>query len=154
MNRRTFVATAASLAGAACRSSRPAAADAEVIKQVIADYYDLYFRRLDKEKYRALLTPDYLLLENGTILDADGDIATMPKPEDAYQRSDAIDFRTVRVDGGSAYAVYFLRSTVSDKKQGARNLEWLESAILRRSGNNWRVAVLHSTRIVKPTAGA
>jgi hypothetical protein len=154
MDRRHFVAAAALLIAAGCESSRSAIADRESVKQVISDYYDLFYRRLDKEKYRALLTSDYLLLENGEIFDADGDIASMPKPEDGYQRSDAFDFRSVQVHADTAYAVYFLRSNVIEKKEGARNLEWLESAIFRRTDNNWRVAILHSTRIVKPAAGA
>jgi hypothetical protein len=154
MNRRRFVAVAALLTSSACRSSRPAVADDESIRQVIADYYDLYFTRLDKDKYRALLTRDYLLLENGEIFDADGDIAAMPKAEDAYTRSDAFEFRSVQVHADMAFAVYFLRSTVTEKQQGTRYLEWLESAVLRRTENSWRIAVLHSTRISKPTAGA
>ena len=38
--------------------------------------------------------------------------------------------------------------------QGARREhagEWLESAILRRYGKRWRVALLHSTWIAKPS---
>jgi len=153
MGRRHVVVAAALLMGGACRGIRHAVADEELVKKVITDYYDLFYRSLDEQKYRALLTDDYLLLENGEIFDADGDIASMPKPEDGYKRSDAFDFRSVHVHDDTAYAVYFLRSDVIDKKEGARSLEWLESAILRRTGNNWRVAVLHSTRIVKPTAG-
>jgi len=151
MDRRHFVAAAALLTGTACRGSRSEAADGSSIKQVIADYYDLFYRRVDEKKYRALLADDYLLLENGEIFDADGDVASMPKPEDGYKRSDAFDFRSIKVDNDMAYAVYFLRSNVIDRKEGERNLEWLESAILRRTDNNWRVAILHSTRIVKAT---
>jgi ketosteroid isomerase-like protein len=98
-------------------------------------HYDLFFRRLDAQKYRALLTDDYLLLENGEIFDADGDIASMPKPEDDYRRTDAFEFEVVQANGDSAYAVYFLRSDMQDKKEGARHSEWLESAALRRTGD-------------------
>jgi hypothetical protein len=38
---------------------------------------------------------------------------------------------------------------MQDKKHGARSRAWLESAILRRVDGRWRVAVLHSTRIMK-----
>ena len=101
-------------------------------------------------RYRALLTENYLLLENGEIFDADADVATMPKATDGYTRSDAFDFRTVQVSGDTAYLIYFLRSTVVEKKEAARNLEWLESAVLRRAGRRWKIAVLHSTRIARP----
>jgi ketosteroid isomerase-like protein len=150
MNRRRFIAAATLLTSTACRKTRPAAASGEAAKQVIADYYDLFYRRLDERGYRALLTDDYLLLENGEIFDANGDIASMPKAGDGYTRSDAFAFRTVQVLGDTAYVVYVLRSAVVEKS-AARNLEWLESAILRRSGSRWKVALLHSTRIVKPS---
>jgi ketosteroid isomerase-like protein len=91
-----------------------------------------------------------LLLENGELLDIEGDIALMPSPESGYKRTDAFDFRSVKVHGDTAYAVYFLKSEITDKKNGNRHRQWLESAILRRGGNGWRMALLHSTRIVKP----
>jgi len=151
MNRRRFIAAAALVTGTACQETQPAAADEQAAKQVIADYYDLFYRRLDERGYRALLTDDYLLLENGEIFDANGDIASMPKAGDGYTRSDAFDFRTVRMLGDTAYVIYFLRSAVVEKTEAARNLEWLESAVLRRSGGRWKVALLHSTRVVKPS---
>jgi ketosteroid isomerase-like protein len=150
VNRRHFVAAAVLLTGSACGRRPSAGADADAIKQVISDYYDLFFRRLDAQKYRALLTDDYLLLENGEIFDAAGDIASMPKAGDGYQRSDAFEFRSLQVDGDSACAVYFLRSDVTDRTHGSRHLEWLESAVLRRRDLDWRVAVLHSTPIPIP----
>jgi len=151
MNRRRFIAAAALVTGTACQETQPAAADEQAAKQVIADYYDLFYRRLDERGYRALLTDDYLLLENGEIFDANGDIASIPKAGDGYTRSDAFDFRTVRMLGDTAYVIYFLRSAVVEKTEAARNLEWLESAVLRRSGGRWKVALLHSTRVVKPS---
>ena len=151
MNRRRFIAAAALVTGTACQGTQPAAADAQAARQVIADYYDLFYRRLDERGYRALLTDDYLLLENGEIFDANGDIASIPKAGDGYTRSDAFDFRTVRMLGDTAYVIYFLRSAVVEKTEAARNLEWLESAVLRRSGGRWKVALLHSTRVVKPS---
>jgi ketosteroid isomerase-like protein len=106
----------------------------------------------DARRYQSMLTEDYLLLENGELMTAAQDIALMPRPEDEYKRSDVFDFRSVTIEGTVAYAVYFLRSEMSDRKQGARKREWLESIVLRRSGDRWRVALLHSTRISRPGA--
>jgi ketosteroid isomerase-like protein len=150
MNRTVFITVAAMLVGAACAPGRPPTEEAEAVKQVIAEYYDTFFRSLDKEKYRSLLTDDYRLLEDGEILDTEGDIASMPHADSGYTRSDVFDFRSVQVHDDTAYAVYFLRSSMTDKKNGPSNREWLESAILRRAGGGWRIALLHSTRIVKP----
>lgn len=122
----------------------------EAVKQAVKNYYDLYFVKMDKSEYRSILTKDYLLLENGEILDTEGDIAAMPTPESGYKRTDSFDFRLVKIEGDIAYAVYFLKSEITDKANGIRNKEWLESMILRRSGEGWKIALLHSTRIAEP----
>ena len=154
MRRRDFVAGTGLLLGAVvlpgvADAEAAAPDDAEAVKQLIRDYYSVYFISLDKPRYRSLLTEDYLLLEDGEILDTEGDIGFMPKPEDEYKRTDTFDFHHVKVQGEVASAVYFLKSAISDKKEGARAKEYLESAILRRNDRAWRVALLHSTRISK-----
>jgi hypothetical protein len=152
MKRRQFVAAAGVLLGAGCAKAMSGVDDEGAVKRVISDYYSVFYRELDKPKYRALLTDDYLLLENGEIFDADGDIASMPAPGSGYQRTDAFTFRTVRIQGDTAWAVYFLNSDVTEGKAGLQKLKWLESAILRRAESSWRVAILHSTRVAKPPA--
>jgi lactoylglutathione lyase len=127
-----------------------AGGDEAAVKQAVRQVYSVFYGDLDKEKYRSLLTDDYVLLENGELLDIKGDLALMPAPDDGYQRTDAFDFRLVKILGNTAYAVYFLKSEIRDTKNGARSREWLESAILRRSDTGWKMALLHSTRIAKP----
>src|SRR5262249_54800969 len=91
-------------------------------------------------------TDDYLLLENGELLDADGDLAVMASPGSGYERTDLFDFRSVKIQGSVAYAVYFLTSDIKDK-QGARLREWLESMILRRLGTAGRSAPVARARM-------
>lgn len=150
MRRGEFIASAGVLFAAAYAPGAWSADDEAAVKQSVEGVYAA-FSAFDKQKYRALLTEDYLLLENGELLDLEGDVAMMATADSGQRRVDAFDFRSVKVHGETAYAVYFLKSEITDKK-GARNLEWLESAILRRAGSGWRMALLHSTRIAK--AGA
>lgn len=124
--------------------------DEEAVKQAIKNDYYLYFVKMEKNEYRSILTEDYLLLENGELFNAEGDIALMPDPESGYERTDTFDFRYVMVDGDIAYAVYFLKADITDKVNGTIHKEWLESIILKRSGDDWKIALLHSTRITKP----
>jgi len=124
--------------------------DEEAIKQAVKNYYYLYFVKMDKNEYRSILTEDYLILENGELLNAEGDIALMPEPDSSYERTDTFDFRYVKIEGDIAYTVYFLKAEIKDKTNGTINKEWLESTILRRSGDGWKIALLHSTRITKP----
>jgi Domain of unknown function (DUF4440) len=122
----------------------------DAVKQAVKNYYYLYFVKMDTSEYRSILTKDYLLLENGEIFGTEGDIAAMPDKDSGYERTDSFDFRLVKIEGGIAYTVYFLKSKITDKVNGTHNKEWLESAILRRSGEGWKIALLHSTRITKP----
>lgn len=117
------------------------------LKAFIRDYYVAYSIQ-DKVRYRSFVTDDYLLLENGEVLDFNGDVAGMPAPELHTKRKDAFAFRSVSVTGDSAVLVYELTSDITDDK-GARHRRYLESAVLRRLPSGWRLAVLHSTRIDK-----
>jgi ketosteroid isomerase-like protein len=148
MNRRDFIGAAGSAMAGVYALPSALQDQAAAIQRAVEAYYAAY-RGLDKAKYRACLTDDYVLLENGELLDADGDLAVMASPGSGYQRDDAFDFRSVKVQENVAYAVYFLTSDIKDQ-QGTRHREWLESMILRRSGTGWRTALLHSTRVTKP----
>jgi ketosteroid isomerase-like protein len=150
MNRRDFVGAAAPLIAGAYALPGQQADETAAIRRAVESYYAAY-RGLDKAKYRACLTDDYVLLENGELLDINGDLAMMGTAGSGYQRTDAFDFRSVSVQAGVAYTVYFLTSDIKDQ-QGPRHREWLESMILRRSGTGWRTALLHSTRLAKPGA--
>ena len=151
MKRREFIsATGMTIAIAATLSPEVLAADdVSEFKRIAVDYYKVYYTDLDSKKYRSMLTDDYLLLENGEIISLEKDISLMPTPQDDYQRKDTFDFRSVKIHKDVAYLVYFLKSDIRDKQEGARQREYLESMILRRdSGGRWRVALLHSTKQV------
>ena len=149
MKRREFFASAGVLLAGGYAAGSASAGDAESVKNFIAAYYDVFYRGRDPEKYRALLTDDYRLLENGEIFDAAGDIASMPKPGSRYERTDRFDVRQVKVEGEIAWTVYFLESDITDENGGPVRKRWLESAILRRASGGWKIAILHSTKIAK-----
>ena len=148
MNRRELILGAGMVIGAQCVPGLSAAEDETALRKAIADVYSTFYVDFDKQKYRSLLTKDHLLLENGELFDIEGDIALMPIRDSGYKRTDTFDFRSVKVHGDTAYLVYFLNSEIADIN-GSRKRKWLESAIFRRSGNRWLIAVLHSTRITE-----
>lgn len=121
--------------------------DSAAIRAIIAEAYHAAFVAQDPVKYRALLTHDYLLLEHGELLDIAGDLALIPKPEVELRRTDRFEFHQVRVAGDTAWAAYTLRSDISDKRNGPRHRDYLESAVLRRVDGHWRIALLHSTKL-------
>lgn len=145
MKRREFVAgvRAVAVAGWAVQAG---AADPETeVKQAIRDNYAAY-SGTDVAKYRGTLAPDYVLLEHGQLMGVADDIANMTSRPAGFRRTDVFDFKSTTIEGGLAYSVYILTSDITDQK-GSRQQQWLESAILRRSGSRWLLALLHSTRI-------
>jgi hypothetical protein len=156
MERRTFLGAAAILAlvsGTANSAPVTKGADADAIMRMLIEWYRAFGNpRVDRDYYRSFMTDDYLLLENGELLDLAGDIAMLASLAPDHVRTDRFDFRYIRVDGDNAYAVYFLESDMNDSKLGPRSRRWLESAILRRVDGRWRAAVLHSTRINAPSS--
>jgi hypothetical protein len=98
MRRRDFIGGTA-LTVAAAWTSPPAAGDAAAREALVRADYDIFHCQRDEPKYRALLTDDYLLRENGKTYGADGDVATMPKPGADYHRADPFEFKKVRVAG-------------------------------------------------------
>lgn len=149
VKRREVFAAAAVLAITACVPSARSVDDAAAVQQAIKDNYAAY-SGFDEQKYRATLAADYVLLEHGELIDREGDVANMAKPGTGHWRTDDFDFRSVKIHGDIAYAVYLLKSEIHDDIKGTRHREWLESAILRRSEGTWRMALLHSTRIATP----
>ncbi len=139
------VLAAASPLGPAFASDEPAAVQAAIRENYAA------YSSFDEPRYRKTTTNDFVLLEHGELLDREADASTMPKPGTGFTRTDHFYFHSVRIQGDVAYAVYVLKSDIYDDARGARSREWLESAILRREGASWKMALLHSTRVSHPS---
>ena len=154
MNRRNFVAStlvAALTPAETALANDEGSAEVEAAKRTIVDWYRAFADPgVDRGHYSAFMTDDYLLLENGELLDKAGDLALRDSLPADLTRTDRFDFRRVTVNGDRADLVYFLASDLDDATDGPRHRRWLESAVLRREGGEWRCALLHSTRIGPP----
>ena len=51
----------------------------------------------------------------------------------------------VHIEGRMAWVTYVNRGSVNDAS-GVKNVTWLESAVLRKEDEHWRVRFFHSTR--------
>ena len=154
MERREFLAGAGMLALAPASSAFAGVAeDQGAVRQLIVDWYKAFADpRVDRSFYRSFMTDDYLLCENGVLLDREGDVAMIDATPADRVRTDRFDFQRVAVDGDRAWLVYFLSSEMSEPNKGRRAARYLESALLRREAGRWRVALLHSTKINPPSA--
>jgi len=153
MERRDFLALAGALALAPTSGAAAAPGDEAAVRQLIVDWYKAFADpRVDRAFYRSFMTDDYLLLENGVLLDREGDVAMLDATPTDRTRSDAFDFYRVVVEGDRAWLVYLLKSEMSEPQKGRRSTRYLESALLKREAGRWRVGLLHSTKINPPAA--
>ena len=92
-------------------------------------------------------TTNYLLIENGEVWD-------MKKESDYFRknagrvidRKDYFDIKYIRVYDNYAYAVYNLRSDITEN--GNLNVKtWIESTIFRKIKGKWKVELINSTPI-------
>ena len=150
MDRRDFIGLAAVAAAAVPVVARAAGAGEDAaIRDRVVDLYKA-FSAGDADRYRRFLADDYLLLENGEIIDRDGDIAFFMERPEGYKRTDSFEFKHVGVANDMAYAVYFVTAVASDPQTPPKSLRWLESIAFRRTGGEWRCVLIHSTVIVPP----
>lgn len=145
MDRRQFVGLAAALA-ALPAGVRAAPGEEEAIKQRVKDVYKA-FSTGDIARYRGSMTDDYLFIADGDFTDLEGDIKEFgARPKD-FRRTDVIDFKHVHVGGDAAYAVYYITAHETGSGFEPRDPRWLETMILRKTGSEWRCALIHSSRL-------
>lgn len=99
----------------------------------------------DTLQHRRNCTTDYQLVEEGEVWDINKEIDYIGKLAMLKQyRLNEFEIKSVKLNGSTAYAVYELTSTIS--MQGfTRRYTWLETAIFRKIGKRWKIALIHST---------
>ena len=120
--------------------------DTTIIIQLLKSDYGTMLT-MDIKKHMSNCTEDYLLVEGGEILNMEqeskwyADVANR-----ATDRKDNFDFKYIRIDGNTAYAVYNLRSDIT-KEGKLIQKNWNESTIFRKVKEEWKIALIHSTPI-------
>lgn len=134
--------TAATAGGAA---TRPAVSDDETAaRHSIVDYYAAWAAH-DVARYRSLCTDDYLVVEDGRIIDLEQDLEWL-RLHAWHDGKSQVDFRKVLIQGDQAYAIYFLDFEFT-KAQSVEHRRFLETAVLRRTAKGWLVSLVHSTKL-------
>lgn len=64
----------------------------------------------------------------------------------SYNRTNTFDFVTTMIKGNIAWVTYYLESTIT--RTGKPDIiKWMETVILIKEKKQWKVSVLHSTRL-------
>jgi ketosteroid isomerase-like protein len=133
----------ASLSQAAERSST---ADAAVVEAV-----RLMFAALaadDADGFREVTSPDFYAFDVGKRYTGEDLVDLIKKAHGAGKTYVwSITEPQVRIEGSVAWVTYTNRGSIQDAS-GRKDVAWLESAVLYRNKDAWRVHFLHSTRMV------
>ena len=101
--------------------------------------------QFDYSGVRDAVSPDYVLVQGGRILNLDSLLTDMQRLEDdSGSASFAFDDSTLRVEPPIAWMTYRARRILAHAHR-TDTLHRVESAIFRRNGGGWKLALLHST---------
>jgi ketosteroid isomerase-like protein len=100
----------------------------------------------DGKAMRETSTEDFQLLEHGEDWSMQKLVdAVQPKGE-PYERKNFFKQIRARQQGDVAWLSYWNKAEIH-RKSGIRTVVWLESAVVVREGDRWKVQLLHSTRV-------
>jgi hypothetical protein len=115
-------------------------------QQAITYFFD-GLSELNDTKMRTYLTSDFLLLEDGEVWNADSLSKNFVRFKGTdFRRKNTFKFIRNEVQGKTATVVYHNRAEVMVNGKPFV-VEWMESALLVKEKNNWKIKMLHSTVI-------
>lgn len=101
----------------------------------------------DVKRMESVVTPDVKILEHGVVWTMDSIRFYLGKkrPED-FKRVNSFDFFQSEATEKMAFVSYFNRADIHANNKD-RTVKWLESAVLVKDKGQWKVKMLHSTRL-------
>ena len=120
------------------------------VNQAVLKFFD-GIAALDAKMMQQYATKDFLLLENGAVWNMDTLAAKLsPLKTMNFTRINRLEFIRTDIKGDIAWVAY--KNTAEMIVNGRKaNRQWLESAVLVKEENKWKIQLLHST-LVKPKA--
>ena len=146
-----FVATvglALSLSTGAIAADEPAAItdDQAQVTQTVREMF-VAAAADDLAKLRSVITPDFYAFDGGGRFTGD---ALMDLIKAAHAAGKVyvwtVNEPEVQIHGDIAWITYVNRGSIKDAS-GTKDVTWLESAVLRKEKDRWRIQFFHSTRV-------
>ncbi len=94
----------------------------------------------------AQATEDFQLLEHGEVWTMQKLVDAVQPKGDPYERKNFFKQIRARQEGDVAWLSYWNKAEIR-RKSGLRTVVWLESAVVVKEGNRWKIQLLHSTRL-------
>ena len=142
----TAVFLTAILPAVAADQSTPASNDQAQVTETVRSMFAALSAE-DIPKLRAVIAPDFYAFEAGGRITGDALIELLQKAHDAGKiYTWTVNEPEVHIDGSMAWITYVNRGSIKDASE-TKNVSWLESAVLRKEKDNWRIQFFHSTRV-------
>ena len=120
----------------------------QLVENVVNDLFQ-GLAELDSQKVKQTCMSDIKLLESGKVWTIDSlllRVTTRKMKSTDFKRINKLDFIETKVNGNVAWTSYFNKAVITSNGKTI-TVKWLESIILQREKNSWRIALLHSTEI-------
>ena len=128
-------------------AQEPSTENKQAVQRTIINAFDALSKK-DSLMVKEYCATDILLFENGATWNLDTLIKkaiTLNTAPD-FKRVNSFEFINTTVNKNTAWVTYNLSSEVTrDGKQSA--IKWLETVVLVKDKNHWKIKVLHSTLI-------
>ncbi len=120
------------------------AAEKQSVEKVIYDFFDAIFA-FNYQGIRDLFTDDFILFESGQVMNVEEFIKFITAFEGSSSTYKFEDVKT-NVEGSVAWMSLRNKAVMTMGEQ-VINLDWLESAVLKKQEGVWKLAFYHSTTI-------
>ncbi len=144
MKRLFFIAIAVALFS---HANAQAPGEKQKAHQAIINFFEGFSAR-DISIIKKHATADFLLLEDAMVWTTDT-IANRFQQAKArggsFTRANSFDFIKTEIKGQTAWVAYHNTAKISGDRP--RTVKWLESAVLIKQGNDWKLQMMHSTPV-------
>lgn len=124
----------------------PSTADEQSVVAVLVDWYTA-MERHDLTGVAAALTPTFLLVEHDHLMDAAALLAALAAADGQGRQTAELSEFDIVVDGDLAWSTHRNQEVWYPTVGEALELEFLETVILRRHGDSWRIERYHASRL-------
>lgn len=104
---------------------------------------------LDADKAKSFCTNDVSILETGKVWTFDSlasRINTRKALSADFKRINRFNFIDARIYQDAGWLSYFNEATITSSGKTV-TVRWLESVVLKKTGADWKIALLHSTEL-------
>ncbi len=119
------------------------------VKQTIENMFAT-LTNADTAALKTFVTADVHFYEYGQVWTIDTLIQKMTASTSIkdFKRSNRFQYVNTTIKGNTAWVTYYLQSVIT--RNGKEDiLNWMETVVLLKVKKNWKIDVLHSTRLMK-----